>query len=88
MFTAKMLYCLWCSLPEEGDNFVLQPTMPLESTLVEDPIAFIRNYILDKTNEEIAQVKESLIFSILKRDSKTYLPKTEFVVFVILRTRK
>ena len=59
MFTAKVLYCLWVALAEDTDYFVVQPTMPLESTSVpEDPIAFIRKYILEKENDEIAKVKE------------------------------
>ena len=56
MFSAKMMYCLWAALAEDTDNFFLETTVPLESSLVEDPIAFIREFILNKTDEEIAAV--------------------------------
>ena len=75
MFTAKILYCLWVALAEDTDYFVLQPTMPLESTVVpEDPIAFIRKYILEKDNDEIAQVWDANFPSVLSVISfKLYL---------------
>ena len=79
MFTAKILYCLWCTLAEPEDSFVLEPTMPLESTLVEDPIAFIRQYILEKTNEEIVQVPP--LYQISSFPNKHYY---EFFRFILL----
>ena len=59
MFTAKILYCYWVCMSEEFDNFVLQTTKPLptENLAGTDNVTYIRENILGKTNEELAQVR-------------------------------
>ena len=59
MFTAKILYCLWVTLANEDDNFVLVTTKPLpkfKEWSEEQQIKFIRERILGKTNEELVKV--------------------------------
>ena len=55
-FTSKLMYCLWTTLAQDNDPFIVVTTKPLKSTIVADPIAFIRNNIIGKSNEEIAKV--------------------------------
>ena len=56
MFNAKILYCIWATLGEKDDNFYLKTTKPLCSTIVEDPIKYIREHVLYKDNATIAKV--------------------------------
>ena len=59
MFTAKILYCLWVTLANEDDNFVLVTTKSLpefKKWSEEQQIKFIRERILGKTDEEIVKV--------------------------------
>ena len=59
MFTAKILYCLWVTLANEDDNFVLVTTKLLpnfKKWSEEQQIKFIRERILGKTDEEIVKV--------------------------------
>lgn len=54
MFTSKILYCYWVCLAEDDDDFLVITTKSLPS---EDAKTFIRNNVIGKSNEEIAQVK-------------------------------
>ena len=59
MFTSKILYCLWVTLANRDDNFVLVTTKPLpkfNEWSEEQQIKFIRERILGKTNEELVKV--------------------------------
>lgn len=59
MFTAKILYCLWVTLANEDDDFVLVTTKPLpkyKKWSEEQQMKFIRERILGKTNEELVKV--------------------------------
>ena len=61
MFTSKILYCLWVTLADENDNFVIETTKPLpkfKNWSEKEQIKFIRERILGKTNEELAQVTQ------------------------------
>ncbi|KAK2567754.1 L-tyrosine decarboxylase [Acropora cervicornis] len=63
MFTAKILYCLWVTLANEDDNFVLVTTKPLpkfNEWSEEQQIKFIRERILGKTNEELVKDKQAM----------------------------
>ena len=64
MFTAKILYCLWVTLANEDDNFVLVTTKSLpefKKWSEEQQIKFIRERILGKTDEEIVKVLQQTI---------------------------
>ena len=55
-----MLYCLWVTLPEEDDNFIIETTKPLpkwKGMSENEQKQFIRERILGKSNEELAKVK-------------------------------
>ena len=59
MFTSKILYCQWATLAKEDDIFVIKTTKPLPNLnnwSDEEHIKFIRERILDKSNEELARV--------------------------------
>ena len=60
MYTAKMLYCLWLTLPEEDDQFIIETTKPLppkwNKMSEKEQIKFMRERIVGKTNEELAKV--------------------------------
>ena len=59
-YTAKMLYCLWVTLPEEDDNFIIETTKPLPKTWknlsIREQKLFIKTRIIGKSNEELAKV--------------------------------
>ena len=59
-YTAKMLYCLWLTLPEEDDQFIIETTKPLppkwNNMSVKEQIKFMRERIVGKTNEELSKV--------------------------------
>ena len=55
-FTSKLMYCLWTTLAFDKDPFVVVTTKPLRSELVADPVQFIRDNIMGKSNEDIAKV--------------------------------
>ena len=54
MFTAKVLYCYLVCKAEDDDDFVVEMTKPLPADVTKD---YIRNNIIGKTNEELANVK-------------------------------
>jgi len=59
MFTSKILYCLWVTLANEEDNFVIETTKTLpkfKNWSEKHQMKFIRERILGKTNDELAQV--------------------------------
>ena len=59
MFTSKILYCQWLALANEDDIFVIKTTKPLskwKNWSEKEQIKFIRERILGKSNEELAQV--------------------------------
>ena len=58
MFTSKILYCYWACLAEDDDNFVLETNKPLPN---EDAKKIMREKIIGKSNEEIAQVQLRII---------------------------
>ncbi|XP_068718076.1 uncharacterized protein [Montipora capricornis] len=67
MFTAKILYCLWVTLADEDDIFVIQTTKSLptfKKLTEEEQIKFIKERIIGKTNEEL--VKDELAMEYLK----------------------
>ena len=54
MFTSKILYCYWACLAEDDDNFVVETNKPLPN---ENAKKIMREKIIGKSNEEIAQVQ-------------------------------
>ena len=59
-YTAKMLYCLWVTLPEEDDNFIIETTKPLpkwKGMSTKEQKQFMRERIIGKSNEDLAKVK-------------------------------
>lgn len=60
MFTAKIMYCLWVTLAEKDDNFVIETTKPLpkkyNNMSQKEQIKFIKERILGRSNEELVQV--------------------------------
>ena len=60
MFTAKIMYCLWVTLAEKDDNFVIETTKPLpkkyKNMSRKEQMEFIKERILGKSNEELIQV--------------------------------
>ncbi|KAL9973865.1 hypothetical protein ACROYT_G020371 [Oculina patagonica] len=64
MFTSKILYCYWVCMTEDFDNFVLETTKALPSGNVPgtelDYVTFIRERILLKTNEELANDAQAM----------------------------
>lgn len=64
MYTAKILYCLWITLPEEDDQFIIETTKPLPSAWKgmseKKQKEFIRERIIGKSNEELAKDHEAL----------------------------
>ncbi|KAL9973863.1 hypothetical protein ACROYT_G020369 [Oculina patagonica] len=65
-YTAKMLYCLWLTLPEEDDQFIIETTKPLppkwNNMSEKEQIKFIRERIIGKTNEELAKDHEAMTY--------------------------
>ncbi|EDO29152.1 predicted protein, partial [Nematostella vectensis] len=56
-FTSKLLYCLWTCLGQDDDPFFVVPTKPLPPDRTrEEHIKFMRARILNRPNEELAQV--------------------------------
>lgn len=55
-----MLYCLWLTLPEDDDQFIIETTKPLppkwKNMSQKEQIKFMRERIIGKTNEELAKV--------------------------------
>lgn len=64
MFTAKIMYCLWVTLAEKDDNFVIETTKPLPKKYKKmsrkEQMEFIKERILGKSNEELIQDKEAM----------------------------
>jgi len=62
MFTAKIMYCLWVTLAEKDDNFVIETTKPLPKKYKKmsrkEQMTFIKERILGRSNEELSQVNE------------------------------
>ena len=59
MFTAKIMYCMWITLADNDDNFVIETTKPLpkfKNWTEMQQKKFIKERILGKSNEELAQV--------------------------------
>lgn len=60
MFTAKIMYCLWVTLAEKDDNFVIETTKPLpkkyKNMSRKEQMKFIRKSILGRSNEKLTQV--------------------------------
>lgn len=62
-FTSKLMYCLWTTLAQDGDPFIVVTTKPLKSTIVpDDPVQFIRDNIMGKSNEEIEENTKAMAF--------------------------
>lgn len=63
MFTAKIMYCLWVTLAEKDDNFVIETTKPLpkkyNNMSEKEQIKFIKERILGRPNEELVKVRVS-----------------------------
>lgn len=56
----KIMYCLWATLGQENDSFVIRTTKPLpkwKNLTVQEQVQFIRERILGRTNKELAEVK-------------------------------
>ena len=54
-----MLYCLWVTLPEEDDNFIIETTKPFpnwKNMSEKEQKQFIREQIRGKSNEELVKV--------------------------------
>lgn len=54
------MYCLWATLGQENDSFVIRTTKPLpkwKNLTVQEQVQFIRERILGRTNKELAEVK-------------------------------
>jgi len=65
MFTSKILYCQWVTLANEDDNFIIKTTKPLpkwKTWTEKEHIKFIRKRILGKSNEELAQDEEAMLY--------------------------
>lgn len=61
MFTAKIMYCMWITLADNDDNFVIETTKPLpkfKNWTEMQQNKFIKERILGKSNEELAQVTQ------------------------------
>lgn len=62
-YTAKLLYCLWVTLAEEDDNFIIETTKPLPEKWTnlsqEQQKRLIKDRIIGKSNEELAKVNET-----------------------------
>ena len=61
MFTAKIMYCMWITLADNDDNFVIETTKPLpkfKNWTEMQQKKFIKERILGKSNEELAQVTQ------------------------------
>ena len=65
MFTAKIMYCLWVTLAEKDDNFVIETTKPLpkkyNNMSRKEQMEFIKERILKKSNEELIQVSACVL---------------------------
>ena len=72
MFTAKIMYCLWVSLAEKDDNFVIETTKPLpkkyNNMSRKQQMEFIKERILGKSNEELIKVSACV-------QTKIHIPK-------------
>ena len=78
MFTAKIMYCLWVTLAQDDDTFVLETTKSLpkkyKKMSEKQQKEFIRERILGKSNEEL--VKVFFFFNNLR--TVTYFSDEEF----------
>lgn len=74
MFTAKIMYCLWVTLAQDDDTFVLETTKSLpkkyKKMSEKQQKEFIRERILGKSNEELVKV---FFFSIIYVQSRIFL---------------
>lgn len=72
MYSAKLYYCYWLTLADENDKFDIQTLIPLPDKIEyadgrtfldgkQKILSFIRNNIIGKTNEEIAQNTDALL---------------------------
>ena len=51
------MYCLWTTIAQDGDPFIAVTTKPLEIRInLENPVQFIRDNIMGKSNEELEEV--------------------------------
>ena len=51
------MYCLWTTIAQDQDPFIVVTTKPLKSKIIpENPVQFIRDNIMGKSNEEIEEV--------------------------------
>mgnify|MGYP000011217971 FL=1 len=51
------MYCLWTTLARDEDPFVVVTTKPLKGAKIpQNPVQFIRDNIMGKSNEEIEEV--------------------------------
>lgn len=71
LFSAKIYYCYWLTLAEESDCFEIQTLVPLPKAIQagtarlegkEQILNFIRENIINKSNEEIAANPDALYF--------------------------
>lgn len=57
------MYCLWVTLAEKDDNFVIETTKPLpkkyNNMSEKEQIKFIKERILGRPNEELVKVRVS-----------------------------
>ncbi|XP_015765461.1 PREDICTED: uncharacterized protein LOC107344318 isoform X2 [Acropora digitifera] len=62
-FTSKLMYCLWTTIAQEQDPFIVVTTKPLKSKIIpENPVQFIRDNIMGKSNEEIEKNAKAMDF--------------------------
>lgn len=62
-FTSKLMYCLWTTIAQDQDPFIVVTTKPLKSEIVpEDAVQFIRDNIMGKSNEEIEENAKAMDF--------------------------
>ena len=74
MFTAKIMYCLWVTLAQDDDTFVLETTKSLpkkyKKMSEKQQKEFIRERILGKSNEELVKV---FFFNDPRTESRIFL---------------
>ncbi|XP_022786520.1 uncharacterized protein LOC111326721 [Stylophora pistillata] len=77
MFTAKIMYCLWVTLAQDDDNFVLETTRALpkkyKKMSEKQQKEFIRERILGKSNEELVKDQEAMEY-LLEVGPDTMIP--------------
>ncbi|XP_067049281.1 L-tyrosine decarboxylase-like [Acropora muricata] len=62
-FTSKLMYCLWTTLARDEDPFVVVTTKPLKGEKIpQNPVQFIRDNIMGKSNEEIEENAKAMEF--------------------------